>query len=59
MVEHGLEPTLLEQQTHTPSCLFKEPNEMEPTIQQWICMRDPENNPEKNIPTQSGTSACR
>eukprot|EP00975_Prorocentrum_lima_P022411 4715772-Prorocentrum_lima.AAC.1 len=40
-----MEPIVLEQQTHTPSCLFKEPDEMEPTIQRWVCMRDPETKP--------------
>eukprot|EP00975_Prorocentrum_lima_P011883 2527306-Prorocentrum_lima.AAC.1 len=40
IAKHGLEPVLLGQQGCTPSCLFKEPEEMEPTIQQWMFMRD-------------------
>eukprot|EP00975_Prorocentrum_lima_P024311 5114798-Prorocentrum_lima.AAC.1 len=45
MLKHGLEPVLLGQQSHTPSCLFEEPEYMEPTIQQWIFMRDHEGLP--------------
>eukprot|EP00975_Prorocentrum_lima_P006568 1410849-Prorocentrum_lima.AAC.1 len=30
-VQHGLEPTILDQQGHAPSRLFKEPEDMEPT----------------------------
>eukprot|EP00975_Prorocentrum_lima_P023098 4860108-Prorocentrum_lima.AAC.1 len=44
-VKHGLKQTLLDQHRHAPSCLFKEQEDMEPTIQQWMCMRDPENKP--------------
>eukprot|EP00975_Prorocentrum_lima_P048754 10201148-Prorocentrum_lima.AAC.1 len=44
-VKHGLAPTILGQHAHSPSCLFKEPDAMEPTIQQWMCMRDRKGNP--------------
>eukprot|EP00975_Prorocentrum_lima_P060755 12746049-Prorocentrum_lima.AAC.1 len=45
MVAHGLELILLDQQTHARSSLFKDPEDMEPANQQWMCLRDPESKP--------------
>eukprot|EP00975_Prorocentrum_lima_P031223 6555015-Prorocentrum_lima.AAC.1 len=41
-VKHGLHPTQLQPQDHLARNLFERPDDVNPTIQQWLTVEDPD-----------------